>query len=178
MNQNTLLLSLYLLCSYFLGYLQFFVWVLVTVQCFLPFHLEGLYFLQCLSANDEFSPFWLTWKYVSFFFTFNRQCCLDNSTLNISSPLHSGHHYFDETSLLCEGPFPSRWFKDSLLTIWLWEVQVWISFSLSCFVYFEIFQMSRLKFFIKFKKLSVFISSNILSASPHPCLGGSHSLSV
>lgn len=110
----------------------------------------------------------MTWKYVSSFFTFNRQCCLGNSTLNISSPLHSGHHYFDETSLLCEGPFPSHWFQDSLLTIWPWEVQVWSSFSLSCFVYFEVFQVSRLKFFIKFKELLVFISSNILSAPPPP----------
>ena len=105
----------------------------------------------------------MTWKYFSFFFTFNRQCCLGHSTLNISSPLHSGHHYFDETSLVCDGPFPSCWFQDYLFVDNLRGTSMDL-FQIILLCVFRDLQMSRLKFFIKFKKLLVFISSNSLSA--------------
>lgn len=43
------------------------------------------------------------------------------SALNISSPLPSGHHYFDEKSLVCNGsfPLPALRFFLCLLTILL-----------------------------------------------------------
>lgn len=48
---------------------------------------------------------------ISFSFLKNRFAWLTVSTLNISFSLPSGHHYFDEESLVCDGSFSLATFK-------------------------------------------------------------------
>ena len=86
--------------------------------------------------------------------------------MNISSPPPSGHHYFDEKSLVCDGSFSLAAFRVLFFVFWQFDYEGYIvQFSLSLYHFenIELFQMPRLKIFIKLGELFAFISSNIFS---------------